>query len=271
MPDRARRIFSPCSRRLLIRPGAIGDFLLSLPALEFLKTEYTEVWCSEQNVPLAQFADCARSIGSVSLDRVGLLPAADVLAKLAAFDEIHSWYGANRPEFREQVATLPFHFHDAVPLTAGEHATDFYCGQVGAPLGLPRLAVTQSQRRGDAVFHPFASNRAKQWPLDHFRALAERMGDVTWCAGPDEPLDGAVRIGNLMELAQWLAGARIFVGNDSGITHLAAAVGTPVVAIFGPTDSGVWAPRGPNIRVLSRMPLTAITPREVFALARDLS
>jgi ADP-heptose:LPS heptosyltransferase len=73
---------------------------------------------------------------------------------------------------------------------------------------------------------------------------------VCWCAGPDDPpLDGAVRIDDLYELARWLAGARLYVGNDSGITHLAAAVGTPVLALFGPSDPGIWAPRGENVRV----------------------
>jgi ADP-heptose:LPS heptosyltransferase len=51
-------------------------------------------------------------------------------------------------------------------------------------------------------------------------------------------------------LARWLARARLYAGNDSGITHLAAAVGTPVLALFGPTNPEVWAPRGPNVRVV---------------------
>jgi ADP-heptose:LPS heptosyltransferase len=41
----------------------------------------------------------------------------------------------------------------------------------------------------------------------------------------------------------------MYIGNDSGITHLAAAVGTPVLALFGPTNPEVWAPRGPHVRV----------------------
>ena len=73
---------------------------------------------------------------------------------------------------------------------------------------------------------------------------------VHWCCGPEDPqLDGAVRIENLYELACWLARARLYIGNDSGITHLAAAVGTPVLALFGPTDARVWAPRGAHVRI----------------------
>ena len=51
-------------RRLLIRPGAIGDVIVSLPALEFLKAEYTEVWVPSPLVPLIQFADKVVSIAA---------------------------------------------------------------------------------------------------------------------------------------------------------------------------------------------------------------
>ena len=54
----------------------------------------------------------------------------------------------------------------------------------------------------------------------------------------------AVHIENLYELACWLSTARLYIGNDSGITHLAAAVGTPVIALFVATDPVIWAPRG---------------------------
>jgi heptosyltransferase-3 len=102
------------------------------------------------------------------------------------------------------------------------------------------------------VIHPFSGSPRKNWPLSRFRELAERLAiPVQWCAGPEEELDDAVRIADLYELACWLARAKIYIGNDSGITHLAAAAGANVVAIFGPTDPAVWAPRGDRVRVLS--------------------
>ena len=55
---------------------------------------------------------------------------------------------------------------------------------------------------------------------------------------------------DLVERAALLAGCAGYVGNDSGITHLAAAVGIPVVALFGPTDPAVWAPSGRNVTVV---------------------
>jgi ADP-heptose:LPS heptosyltransferase len=76
-----------------------------------------------------------------------------------------------------------------------------------------------------------------------------------------------VRFDDLYDLACWLATARVYIGNDSGITHLTAAVGTPVVALFGPTDPRVWAPRGPAVQVIARPALAEIQVDEVLAAA----
>jgi hypothetical protein len=260
-------------RRLLIRPGAIGDFIVSLPALERLKTDHLEVWVASPNVPLARFADRARSITSTGLDLLGVTdPPPGLIDELRGFDSIVSWYGANRPEFRQLAAALglPFTFLPALPPEgAGVHATDFYLEQAGAIAdgsggknagqearatgdGIPRIHC-DVWRENFAAIHPFSGSPKKNWPLEKFQALArklQRAMPVRWCAGPeDPPLKGCVQIADLYELACWLASAHLYIGNDSGITHLAAAVGTPVLALFGPTDPAVWAPRGPNVRV----------------------
>ncbi len=262
------RILPDC-RRLLIRPGAIGDFLLSLPALESLQSRYTEVWCAEQNVPLARFADRAMSLGAAGLDRIGLLPSADVFDRLSQFDEIHSWYGSNRSDFQNEVSGFPFVFHAALPANSRVHATQFYCDQVGARVHPPQLLFA-TPRESFVVMHPFASNPAKQWPLENFRGLASLLSDVRFCAGSEDVLDDAVRISDLAELGCWLSRAKLFIGNDSGITHLAAAVGTPVIALFGPTDPAVWAPLGKHVAVTARMPLSAISPEEILGIARGV-
>ena len=240
-------------KRLLIRPGAIGDFILSLPALEALAAQdgETEVWCAEQNVSLVRFASGVRSIGSSGLDRLGLTHADDVVERLRGFDDIVSWYGENRPEFRALIGELrlPFRFLRALP-DGSRHAADFYAEQAGGlgvtPGRFPRIPCPDSLRTFAAI-HPFASSKAKRAPIEVFQAAAERLEKempVYWLRGPQEELDGAVFIPDLYELACWLRGARIFVGNDSGISHLAAAVGTPVMAYFQASDSKVWAPRG---------------------------
>src|SRR4051794_39055959 len=177
------------------------------------------------------------------------------MERLRSFDSIVSWYGTNRPEFREAVAELPFTFHAALPGDGSEHATDVYLRQVGAETGsVPRIRC-EVEREDYAVIHPFSGSARKNWPLENFRAMAERLGrvmPVRWCSGEDDPaLPDAVRIPDLYELGCWIARARLYVGNDSGITHLAAAVGTPVVAFFGPaSDPAVWGPRGEHVRVM---------------------
>jgi heptosyltransferase-3 len=106
------------------------------------------------------------------------------------------------------------------------------------------------------VIHPFSSSPKKTWPMENFRALAKLLGmPVKWTAGPEESLPAdlladTVRFGDLYELGCWIATASVYIGNDSGISHLAAAVGTPVVAIFQATDPRIWAPRGAHVRVL---------------------
>jgi heptosyltransferase-3 len=245
-------------RRLIIRPGAIGDFVVSLPALECLKTDDLEVWTAAPNVSLARFAGRARAISSTGLDLVGVSePPPALLETLRGFDSIVSWYGSNRDEFRDAVAGLPFTFFPALPRDGSVHATDFYLEQVRtitqcASDGIPRIRC-EVERENFAVIHPFSGSPKKNWPLAKFQSLAaalEHAMPVRWCAGPeDPPIAGAAHFDDLYDLACWLAQARLYVGNDSGITHLAAAVGTPVLALFGPTDPAVWAPRGPNVRV----------------------
>jgi ADP-heptose:LPS heptosyltransferase len=217
-------------RRLLIRPGAIGDVIVSLPALEFLKADYTEVWVPSPLVPLIQFAD---KVGSIAASRIDVM-ADGFTERFQAFDEVVSWYNSNKEALQE----LNPHcvFHPALPPKDwARNATDFYAQQVGAPLGLaPKIAVNQTAPRDTILIHPFSASASKNWPIESYRKLAERLPfPVEWAQD---------RFENLVDLAKWMAGARLYIGNDSGITHLAAAVGVPTIAIFLSTDPKIWAP-----------------------------
>ena len=268
-------------KRLLIRPGALGDFIVSIPAMECLRAGYLEVWSALRNVPLAaRFADHARSLASTGLDWLELNgPSEPLLETLRGFDSIVSWYGASRPEFREAVAALrlPFQFFPALPpVGCVTHAADFYLEQARSIAscacdGIPRIAC-HATRANFAVIHPFAGSPRKRWPLECFHELAQRLArrmPVEWCAGQDDELPGARRFEDLYDLACWLATARIYIGNDSGPTHLAAAVGTPVVALFGPSDPAVWAPRSPRVAIAAGPSLDAITIDHVVSLVQE--
>jgi ADP-heptose:LPS heptosyltransferase len=102
---------------------------------------------------------------------------------------------------------------------------------------------------------------AKRWP--HFEALAQRFDDVVVVGTGDDlrqhdgsamHMPGHVRSFvdrlTLRETAELIASAAIVVGNDSGLSHVAAAVGVPTVMLFGPTDHGCLGPLAPNVTVL---------------------
>ena len=114
---------------------------------------------------------------------------------------------------------------------------------------------------------PGAAHPTKRWPIERFVALASLLrarglGGVIGLGGPpDAEWLGALARGGiavappqmpLVELAALLARTQALVVGDSGPAHLAAAVGTPVVSLFGPTDPVRWAPYGVARRVVSR-------------------
>jgi ADP-heptose:LPS heptosyltransferase len=116
---------------------------------------------------------------------------------------------------------------------------------------------------------PGSGSRRKNWPLDRYYEVSRTLGweyglRVVWLAGPAEgemlpylgPLakaQGQLLLANrpLARVARVLSHCRLYIGNDSGLTHLAAAVAGPeVLALFGPTDPRVWAPLGGRVRTL---------------------
>lgn len=244
--------------------------------MRHLRAAYTEVWITGAVVPLVDFADQARSIASTGLDLVGVgdLPMLPCLEeRLKSFDEIITWYGTSRPEFRQALESLgiPCRFLSALPPSScREHATDFFAAQVGAPPGLtPGIEVSRSEPRDSVLIHPFSGGARKNWPLVYFQKLANSLPlPVEWIAGPEEELAHARRFDNLLDLATSMSGARLYIGNDSGITHLAAAVGVPVLALFGPTDPGVWAPR--QAVVMQSEPLSSLPPSAVLSETQSL-
>lgn len=260
-------------RRLIIRPGGIGDTILSFPAMERLRADYTEIWVRSEIVPLVRFADRVRPLSSTGIDLLGIPevePPTRLIEELGSFCEIVSWYGANRLADADLPPALrgKFRFLRALPEeTAGVHAADFFLSQVGGTgPAVPRIETGVRERGDYVVLHPFSGSPRKNWPLNRFNEL-ERMltacgHPVEWAARPNW-----VRFEDLWDLARWLAGAVCYIGNDTGITHLAAAVGTPLVALFGPTDPDVWAPRGGRVRIVRGGAMDDITVEQVYSAA----
>jgi heptosyltransferase-2 len=121
------------------------------------------------------------------------------------------------------------------------------------------------ERLGPAflALHPGSGSALKNWPPARFGAVVSKLAPGRpWllAEGPADteaatPLAGLpmvvpARHLPVRVLGALLAQARLFVGNDSGLSHLAAAFAAPVLALFGPTDPAQWAPVGPRVRVL---------------------
>lgn len=121
---------------------------------------------------------------------------------------------------------------------------------------------------GPLVIHPGSGGRDKCWSRDRFEQLIERcqkthrpvrviFGEAEASRWPQHVLQqwhdryAAVGCGSLEQLVEQLMGASAYVGNDAGPTHLAAQLGLPTVALFGPTDPAVWSPRGPGVSVIA--------------------
>lgn len=119
-----------------------------------------------------------------------------------------------------------------------------------------------------AIIHPGATKAYKQWPVSYYAELAiwlDSVGFQVLATGAGNG-DGAtiaelqklagnhvVSLHNRLSIAELIAlfgEARVFIGNDTGPTHLAAATGIPVAAIFGPTDERRWGPMGRNVRII---------------------
>ncbi len=132
---------------------------------------------------------------------------------------------------------------------------------------------------GVAALHPGSGSASKNWPAAAFKELARRFFlsglRVVWIRGPAEPAEAHSRGERVWDslplpaLAARLTRAAIYVGNDSGVTHLAAACGCPTVALFGASDARVWTPRGEAVRVLaSPNTMSGITVEECIEACR---
>ncbi len=137
----------------------------------------------------------------------------------------------------------------------------------------------RSNPSGPVALHVGAGSNEKRWPLE--RQLADLIGPIVALAGeveadrftPDErrmfEAMGGRFLSDLMELANVLTSARVFVGCDSGPTHLASALGVPTVALFGPTDPEEWGPIGPSVRV-ARAPAGDMRRLEMSVVAGEV-
>jgi heptosyltransferase-2 len=193
----------------------------------------------------------------------------------------------------DRVITIP----SFPPEAAGAHVSEYLveslrdAGIEGenlfAPLGLPEEALTHARHFWAAqglpeeervlAIHPGSGSPAKNWGPENFARVADWASErckVLLISGPAQ--DGVEEVRRsmrkasplvadnlpLVHLAAVLKASIAYLGNDSGITHLAASLGLPTVALFGPTSPTVWGPKGPQVQIIFGKNLSPLSSPE---------
>ncbi len=288
---------------LVIFPGALGDLMCLMPVLDTIarrhagasielmaRFELARLAAGRTVVARAHSID-ARELGALFSDETPIDPGARRF--FADFDRIYSFFASDDPRFRARLAAATdadVSFHPFRP-EGDAHISAAYLRAIGAtaspmdsrleptPDDLAAAARALDQSNVDSshlvVIFPGSGSPAKNWPAEKFAALASTLSkraSVAVILGPAEsslePIFRERGVPSLedLDLPTVAAIARLaaaFVGNDSGVSHLAAAVGTPGLAIFGPTDPARWRPLGGRIDILRRNPIDSIEVEEV--------
>lgn len=284
-------------RILVIRGGAIGDFILTLPAIRLLRENFPdaqiEILGYEHIVALAHgrfYADAIRSIeyGAMAgffIPNSTLAP--DLAEYFAGFQQVVSYLFDPDKFFEGNLrrAGVKHYLPAYVKIDDSQHAAK----QLAQPLEklalfledhAARIYPTEADQAAARSFlghdarpvvaiHPGSGSPRKNWPVENWSALGMWLakheshprllligGEAD--AAPLATLTAAWREADVLvardlplpELAAVLAECRLFLGHDSGISHLAAAVDTPCVLLFGPTDPAIWAPANPLVTVI---------------------
>ena len=270
---------NPQPRVLVIRGGAIGDFILTLPALRLLRD--TIPGCHLEVIGYPAIAELARTAGLAdSIRSLEHRTMAPLFAKTAPIDET---LAEHLRSFNLVVSFLydPDGFFRASLERVGVK-TLIECSPLVKPdglhasrqlaQGLEKLAMfledehlhrahfqrhPANQRR--IAIHIGSGSEKKNWPLDRWLQVAATFSgsEVILITGEAEAERGLHPTSHptwhslpLPELAARLSTCTAFFGHDSGISHLAAACGVPSLLLFGPTDPAIWAPPQPWVRFL---------------------
>ncbi len=259
-------------RLLVIRLSAFGDVIHTIPAVVALRERWQIDWAVEaayrelveivagvKAIPLSLKKWSLANVGAlrghdVTVDFQGLLKSA-LLARASGANER---YGFASQFVREKPAA--WFVNHRVTIDPAAHVVEWNLQLARAldPVAhmpevdfSPFAAETPRGFAGRVVLIPAAGRPEKQWPADRFRELARRLGGkalAVW--GPGErPLAEAIGAElapptSLRELARLLRDAALVVGGDTGPLHLAAALGTPVVGLYGPTNPARNGPYG---------------------------
>jgi ADP-heptose:LPS heptosyltransferase len=272
-------------RFLVFRGGALGDVLLTLPVLRTLQerdsSAFIELVAPFPAALLAPYGG-AHSVGDLnsaaflSLFAPGASLGETLTEKLRNADCVISYLFDPEQTITAKIKSCGCRFISGpFQLNQRRSPASVQLAQPLAELGFvmadpaPRLFLKpQRLPRRRAVFHVGSGSPAKNWPVRHWCSLAAELegqfDELLLVSGEADEVPTAEFLRTcrssklkvhsnlpILDLAHELAAAALFVGHDSGITHLAAALGRPTVALFGPTDPLIWRPLGDHVRVVS--------------------
>jgi len=212
----------------------------------------------------------------------------------AGFDCVYSWTGFGNAAFAQRLALAAGGRVNLYPfrgMRPGEHAAAYYQRCVNmASAPLPRIAQDTNwlvefesrhhlSNRRLFVLHSGSGSLQKNWQgfgavarywLDHFDDAVISLRGPVEVEGRTPPEPGTLSFDGLTlpQVAALLGSSGLYLGNDSGISHIAGAVGTSGVVVFGPTDPTTWAPQGETLRIVhAPLPCTRCRP-DAFCIHR---
>lgn len=277
-------------RICVIFPGALGDFICFMPTLQLLGHKArVDLFARSEFAGLVADGVTVSSLERPEISGLFFESARseDAQKFFRAYDAVHSWFASGNKRFVERLKAITDGRAHVFPFRlagAEVHQADYYIGCLGDRSGeapLPRVELRSEALhwrenfwldralvgRAILTIAPGSGTREKNWPEEFYRATAAWWREATGGAvialiGPVEQERGGVeRLRerclvasglSLSRVAALLSRSDVYLGNDSGISHLAAALGVRTVALFGPTDPGRWAPRGKKVTVLRR-------------------
>jgi heptosyltransferase-3 len=241
-------------RILIVRACAVGDFVLNLPALFALHKMHSYARFTLVGNP-STLDLCREFVDVDNIHSIEVQPWSrlfyEPLDRLdrVEFDSAVVWM--KDPTVAENLRLSGIsNVLRADPFPQYGHAADHLLRTL--KLERPALPDLWSPTCDDIVVHTGSGSPKKNWP--YFEELMRRV-------------DGCVPLRidlGLRDLSHCLRQCRAFIGNDSGITHLAAYLGCPTIALFGPTDPRTWGPIGRRSRIIWKSKLEDIGIDEVL-------